>query len=170
MALEYSTALKNRLLGGAAGEDDIKSIFANCYMVIYAGTPPSVDSASVGTVLAVIGTKGTTPGAGNGLDLGTASGGAISKDSDTWGVTGDFNSGNVSNAGAAAATYFRIIPDTGTPYASSAAVQTGAAADGTSASHIQGTCGATAAADMVLANAVPTNGQPLDFASFTLFF
>lgn len=168
MALEYSTALKNRLLGGGTGDDDLKSIFANGYIVVYAGTVPSVDSASVGTVLAVIGTKGTTPGAGNGLDLGSASAGAISKNGDTWGVTGDFNSGNVSNSGGAAATYFRFIPDNS--YTASSGVQTGAASDGATALRIQGTCGATAAADMVLSAAVPTDGAPLDIAAFTLFF
>lgn len=168
MALEYSTALKNRLLGGGSGEDDLKSLFANGYIVIYGGSVPNVDSTSVGTVLAVIATKGATPGAGNGLDLGSASDGAISKDSDTWGVAGDFNSGNVDNAGALAATYFRFIPDDS--YTASSGVQTGAAADGATAIRIQGTCGATAAADMILSAAVPTDDAPLDLASFTLFF
>jgi hypothetical protein len=168
MALEYSTALKNRLLGGGAGEDDLKSIFANGYIVIYNNsTVPSADSTSPGTVLAVIATKGATPGAGNGLDLASASGGTISKDSDTWGVAGDFNSGNADNAGALPATHFRLIPDNS--YTGSAGVQTGAAADGASAIRIQGTCGGTASADLILAPAVPTDDAPLDIAGFTLY-
>lgn len=169
MALEYSTALKDRLLGGGTGDDDIASIFANSYIVIYAGTPPSVDSASVGTVLAVIATKGETPGAGNGLDLGAAGGGAISKDADEWGVAGDFNGGDgVDNPGALTARYFRWIVDNG--YTASSEVIDGAATDGATNLRIQGTCGATAAADLVLSAAAPLDETPLDIASFTVFF
>jgi hypothetical protein len=169
MAIQYSTALKNRLLGGGTGDEDIKSLFSNSYIVIYnAASVPDVDSETPGTVLAVIGTKGTTPGVGTGLALGSASSGAISKDSGLWGVAGDFNSGAVDNPGGLTATHFRLVADNS--LVGSAAVQAEGAIVGTTALRLQGTCGATAAADMVLSVAAPADDAPLDISSFTLFF
>jgi hypothetical protein len=161
MTTAYSTALQNRILGGGSGDDDLKSLFAEGFIVIYAGAVPDVDSVSVGTVLCILSQGSATPGAASGLNLGTDADGAIPKDSDTW-------SGLVDNGGALAATYYRWVQNASA--ASAANVETEAAVIGTTALRMQGTIGTTPAFDMVVSNPVLADASTLTVASASLYF
>lgn len=154
-----STALKNRLLGGGSGDDDIKSLFAEGYIVIYDGAVPEVDSTSVGNVLCILTADGTAVDGTNGLNLGTASAGAIPKAAEDW-------EGTVSNAGAAAATYFRFVQNA----ANAGAVATLAATTGATALRMQGTIGTNAGFDMIVTNPVLADTSVFGLPTGSLFF
>lgn len=129
MAASLSTALKNYLLGTG----DIKTALADGFIYVYSGTvPASADEALTDqTLLVKMGTFDAGSGTADsdepddGLDLGTAASGAITKDSDVW--TGQIQAGS-----GTAATFFRWCGGASSPSAID---------NGTSTFRIQGTCG-----------------------------
>jgi hypothetical protein len=163
MTVQYSTALKNRLLGGGSGDDDLKSIFAEGFIVVYAGAMPDVDSVSVGTVLCVLSAAGATPAAGTGLNLGTAASGSIPKDSDVW-------QGEVDNPGdAETPTYARWVQNASAT--SIANVETEAAVIGTTALRMQLKIGSVPASDVdFVITDFPADGEDFIINAASLYY
>lgn len=143
MALNFSTDLKNKLLGGT-GANDLKTLIDDGYIKVYSGAVPATADAALGAAVLLVtySDAGAVEGAGNGLDMDTEpSAGAISKaPAQVW--QGDAVAGGV-------ATFFRYI-DAGTDSGNSAIDEV----------RIQGTVGG-AGADMFV--------QSTTFVSLTTY-
>lgn len=92
MALRLSTALRNALLGLAANDGSLKTLFTDSIIEIYSGSQPATaDAAETGTKLVriTVASGAFTSGvATNGLELGVAASGAIAKNTDVWSGVG----------------------------------------------------------------------------------
>ena len=145
MAFQFSTGLKNGILG----IDSLDDLLTDGYIRIYAGiVPPTADSTvGAGNTLLNTYSNAGALGAGNGLIFGDPDGGTISKDS------GQIWSGEALNSGSA--TFFRFVPqaDTGS--------------DSVTAVRIQGTVGG-AGADMFVQSTVIVEDTNYTIDYFTI--
>lgn len=151
MAERLSTGLVNALLDVG----DLKTIMANGIIRFYAGTQPATaDLAETGDLLLEITLSGGafTPGvATNGLNLGDAAGGVISKaTAETWKGTGKTAAGTGTAAG-----WFRWFDNDVVTGASSTAIR------------MDGLCGSTSTYECTGSNLVVVSGVDVTLNSFS---
>lgn len=144
MAFQFSTGLKNGILG----IDSMDSLLSDGYVNLYGGTmPATADDAEGSSVLLTRYSNAGAQGAGNGLNFGDPDNGALSKDStQVW-------SGEGINDGTA--SFFRFVTQADTGAASPTEVR------------IQGTVGG-AGADMFVQSAVITEDTNYTIDYFTI--
>jgi hypothetical protein len=140
--MQVSTGLRNHLLDGGS----LKAGMAAGFVKFYSGSmPATADAAVTGTLLSTI----SQSSGGTGINLGTSSGGAITKDG------GEVWSG--VNAATGTAGYYRYVApgDDGTL--------------STSQKRMQGTCGLTGT-DMVMSSVNLVSGatQTIDNATIAM--
>lgn len=132
----------------------IKDIFKDGVLKVYNGTQPTSADSSLGGATALltvtVSSGAFTPGAvGNGLEFGTASSGAISKNSDVW-------SGSVATSGTA--TWFRFYAN---------ATDAGAADSGYIYPRIDGAVG-TSGRELNMTSTSLTYGATVTIDTFTI--
>jgi hypothetical protein len=158
MAIRKSDGMLNAL---ATGGSDFSTLFAECVIHIFSGTPPTdANSTETGTLLAILSDAGAafTPGvAANGLNFNTLIGGGLLSVDPTETIRED------SILASATATWFRVYSN---------AVSTG---DDTSADpedrtkvRFDGIISTVNGADMVLKDTALTAGLPLELAYFKI--
>lgn len=153
MAEKFSTGLRNAMLETAS----LKDIMADGIICIYGGTQPADADTTEGsaTLLMKLTLSGGafTPGsATNGINLGTATGGVISKASlETWSGVGLAAAGTGTTA-----TWFRYYDNdmvTGTS---------------TTAKRIDGAIGSSTSYDMRMSNTTIVEDGPSTVSTFTI--
>jgi hypothetical protein len=153
MTVSLSSGLRNTLLGTgtAAG---FAGVFTNGVIYLFSGPQPvNADQGTQGTLLGIVTKSGSAFNAGtaaNGLNFAAPASGTVTKDNNTWQMTG---------LAAGTAGWFRLMGNAVDSFGSS-----------TTLPRMDGSIAAGGGGDMNLANTIISSGAPttVDVFQFTM--